>query len=82
MVIGAASRVRYSATVTALTAADAHAVFDEKRLEATRQQERLPSLLVEMEALKVGEGRGEGGGYTYDDTCRSHIIYELALLQC
>ena len=53
LVIGAASHVKYSATVTALTASDAHAVFDEKVAEATTLKERLPSLLIEMGALKV-----------------------------
>lgn len=51
--IGAASRVRYSVSVVALTAADALAVFDESVKEATCMQKRLPSLLGKMEELKV-----------------------------
>lgn len=62
LVIGAASHVRYSATVTALTASDAHMVFDEKVAEAKRLKERLPSLAIELEAFKVGTGGGKSHG--------------------
>ncbi len=51
--IGAASRVRYSVSVVALTAADAMVVFDESVKEANLMQTRLPPLLGEMEELKV-----------------------------
>lgn len=57
LVIGAASRVRYSATVTALTAEDAHTVLEEGVVEAKNLQHRLPVLIKEADALKVG-GRG------------------------
>ena len=53
VVIGAASRVRYSVTVTALIAADAYTVFDERLKEAKRLQLQLPALMVEIRALKV-----------------------------
>lgn len=51
--IGAASRVRYSVSIVALTAANALAAFDESVTEAKHMQKRLPSLLEEMEGLKV-----------------------------
>lgn len=53
LVIGAASRVRYSATVIGLTANDAYATLDEQISEAIRLQHRLPCLLKEMDTLKV-----------------------------
>lgn len=53
VVIGAASRVRYSVTVVALTAEDANAVLEERIDEARRLQIRQPILMKEMEALKV-----------------------------
>lgn len=53
LVIGAAARVRYSATVTALTAKDAYAAVGEQISEAIRLQHRLPCLLKEMNNLKV-----------------------------
>lgn len=51
--IGAASRVRYSVSVVACTAADALAAFEESVKEAKRMQKRLPALMDEMEGLKV-----------------------------
>lgn len=53
VVIGAASRVRYSVSVVACTAADALAAFEKDVREANRMQKRLPSILEEMEGLKV-----------------------------
>lgn len=53
VVISAASRVRYSVTVTALIAADAYTVFDERLKEAKHLQLRLPALMLEIRALKV-----------------------------
>lgn len=57
VVIGAASRVRYSVSVVACTAADALAAFKNGVKEANRMQKRLPSLMEEMEGLKVSIDR-------------------------
>ena len=54
VVIGAASRVKFSVSVVAATAIDAFAAFDESMKEAKRMQKRLPSLMEEIEVLKVG----------------------------
>lgn len=54
VVIGAASRVKYSVSVVAATAIDAFAAFDESMNEAKRMRKRLPSLMEEIEVLKVG----------------------------
>lgn len=45
--------MRYSVTVSALTAVEAHIVFEEEFEETKRLQERLPLVLADMEALKV-----------------------------
>ncbi|CAM9129624.1 unnamed protein product, partial [Hapterophycus canaliculatus] len=53
LVLGAASRVRYSVSIVAVTAADAMAAFNESVKDAQRLQKRVPSLLEEMEGLKA-----------------------------